>query len=46
MVRIYQPNDVARVYFIINKAAKTYEGFIPSDCYRQPYMPMDELEQE
>ncbi len=23
-----------------------YEGVIPPDCYHQPYMPMEELEQE
>jgi len=23
-----------------------YEGAIPSDCYHQPYMPLDELERE
>jgi len=46
MVRIYPPNDIARVYFTINEATKAYEEVIPADCYRQPYMPMDELEQE
>jgi len=35
-----------RIYFIINEAAKTYEGVIPADCYHQPYMPMKELERE
>jgi GNAT superfamily N-acetyltransferase len=34
------------MYFIINKAAKAYKGIIPADCYHQPYMPMDELNQE
>ena len=46
MVRVYQPNGVAMVYFIINKVTKIYEGFIPAGCYRRPYMPIDELEQE
>ena len=41
-----QPNDAKRIYFIINEAAKAYEGVIPSDRYHQPYMTMDELEQE
>ena len=31
---------------VINEAAKAYEGAIPADCYHQPYMPKDELEQE
>ncbi len=41
-----QPVDAERIHFIINEAAKAYEGIIPADCYHQPYMPMDELEQE
>jgi GNAT superfamily N-acetyltransferase len=31
---------------VINDAATAYEGAIPADCYHQPYMPLDELEQE
>ena len=46
MISICQPNDVKRIYIIINEAAKAYEGFIPADCYHQPYMPMDELKRE
>ena len=46
MISICQPNDTKRIYFIINEAAKAYEGFIPADCYHQPYMPMDELKRE
>ena len=46
MIRICQPGDVKRIYFIINEAAKAYEGVIPTDCYHQPYMPMGELERE
>jgi len=46
MIRKCQPNDAERIYFIINEAAKAYEGAIPADCYQQPYMPMDELKQE
>ena len=41
-----QPGDAARIHFIINEAARAYEGVIPADCYHQPYMPMDELERE
>ena len=41
-----QPDDARRIYFIINEAASAYEGFIPPDCYHQPYMPMEELERE
>ena len=46
MIRQYRPDDTDRIYFIINKAAKAYKGIIPADCYHQPYMPMEELEQE
>ncbi|MFC2006313.1 GNAT family N-acetyltransferase [Chloroflexota bacterium] len=46
MIRKCQPGDTARIYFIINEAAKAYEGVIPPDRYHQPYMPLAELEQE
>jgi N-acetylglutamate synthase-like GNAT family acetyltransferase len=34
------------MYYIINEAARAYQGVIPPDCYHQPYMPMEELENE
>jgi len=46
MIRECQPNDIDRIYLIINEAAQAYEGVIPADCYHQPYMPMEELERE
>jgi GNAT superfamily N-acetyltransferase len=46
MIRKCQANDATRIYFIINEAAKAYDGAIPADCYHQPYMPMEELEKE
>jgi len=46
MIRKCQPSDTERMHFIINEAAKAYNGAIPADCYHQPYMPMDELNQE
>ena len=46
MIRICQAEEIDRIYFIVNEAAKAYEGVIPADCYHQPYMSMDELEQE
>ena len=46
MIRECQPGETKRIYYIINEAAKAYEGAIPADRYHQPYMPMDELEQE
>ena len=46
MIHECQPGEIKRIYYIINEAAKAYEGVIPADRYHQPYMPMDELEQE
>ena len=46
MIRKCQPSDAERIHFIINEAAKAYKGAIPADCYHQPYMPMDKLNQE
>ena len=46
MIRRCQANDTTRMYFIINEAAKAYDGIIPADCYHQPYMPEEELEKE
>jgi GNAT superfamily N-acetyltransferase len=46
MIRECQPNDINLMYFIINEAARAYDGVIPTDCYHQPYMPMYELERE
>ena len=46
MIRKCRANDAQRMYFIINEAAKAYDGVIPADRYHQPYMPMSELEEE
>ena len=46
MIRNCQVNDASRMYFIINEAAKAYDGVIPTDCYHQPYMPEEELKKE
>ena len=46
MIYQCQPEDIDRMYFIVNEAAKAYEGVIPANCYHQPYMPRDELERE
>lgn len=46
MIRQCRAGDAQRMYFIINKAAEAYEGVIPADRYRQPYMSMEELKGE
>ena len=46
MIYQCQPKDTDRIYFIVNEAARAYEGVIPADCYHQPYMSREELERE
>ncbi len=46
MIRLCRPADTERLYYIVNKAARAYEGHIPADCYYQPYMPLEELKGE
>lgn len=46
VIRQCQLSEAKEIYFIINEAAKAYQGVIPADRYHQPYMPMVELEQE
>jgi len=46
MIRRCLKSDISRIYFIINEAARAYDGVIPDDCYHQPYMPLAELEAE
>jgi len=46
MIRLCLKTDINRIYFIINEAAKAYDGVIPDDCYRLPYMPLKELQSE
>ena len=46
MIRKCQASDTQRMYFIINEAAKAYDGVIQADRYHQPYMSMGKLEEE
>ena len=46
MIRKCQADDIQKIYLIINEAAKAYEGAIPADRYKQPYMTMGELKRE
>jgi len=46
MIRQCRPDEIDRLYLIINEAAKAYEGELEPGCYHQPYMPMDELLEE
>lgn len=46
MIRKCDGGDKERIYYIINTAARVYEGVIADDCYHQPYMAKEELERE
>jgi GNAT superfamily N-acetyltransferase len=37
--------DLPALFSIVNDAAQAYKGVIPADCWHEPYMPLDELEQ-
>jgi N-acetylglutamate synthase-like GNAT family acetyltransferase len=43
MIEKSKSNDLQEIYEIINDAAIAYKDIIPSDCWREPYMPMNEL---
>jgi GNAT superfamily N-acetyltransferase len=40
------PADIAEISEIVNEAATAYRGVIPADCWKEPYMPREELEDE
>jgi GNAT superfamily N-acetyltransferase len=44
--KVLTPENEHIIYEVINKAARAYKGFIPDDCYHEPYMPKEELRQE
>jgi GNAT superfamily N-acetyltransferase len=46
MIRRCREKDAARIYLIINEAARAYDGAIPADRYHQPYMSGEELQRE
>jgi N-acetylglutamate synthase-like GNAT family acetyltransferase len=46
MIRKCKPKDFKAIYNIINDAAGAYKGIIPSDRWKYPYMPEDELKHE
>ena len=45
-IRACTPNDFEAVHAIINDAAEAYRGVIPPDCWKEPYMPKKELQDE
>jgi len=38
--------DIDVMFDIINDAAIAYKGHIPDDCWHEPYMPLEHLEEE
>lgn len=46
MIRSFQMRDFKAVWEIINEAAQVYKGVIPEDCWKDPYMPEEELAHE
>jgi len=46
MIRKCGEEDFDAIYEIINDAAKAYDGIIPEDCFREPYMSEEELKNE
>lgn len=46
MIRRCEDSDFEAIYEIVNDAARAYEGVIPADCWKMPYMPRTELRHE
>ena len=46
MIRRLGDADFQNILSVINEAAVVYIGKIPDDCYKVPYIPQKELEQE
>lgn len=46
MIRKCEPQDLNMICEIINDAAQAYRGVIPTDCWKEPYMPLVELQHE
>ena len=46
MIRQCEDAEFETIYEIINDAAQAYEGVIPADCWKEPYMPVDELRED
>ena len=45
-IRLCREDERASILAIVNAAAEAYRGVIPADCWREPYMPLRELEAE
>ncbi|MCX5803992.1 MAG: GNAT family N-acetyltransferase [Proteobacteria bacterium] len=43
---MFEVRDTDEIYDVTNDGAKRYKGVIPEDKYKEPYMPMEELQGE
>ena len=46
MIRRCGETEFETIREIINDAAQAYKGVIPADCWKEPYMPADELQED
>jgi GNAT superfamily N-acetyltransferase len=46
LIRKVSPSEIGSVLGVINDAAQAYEGVIPAECWKQPYMSAEELKEE
>ncbi len=46
MIRKCENTDIETIYSIVNDAAEAYNGVIPRDRWKMPYMSKDELQHE
>src|SRR5947209_6717940 len=46
MIRRCDDRDFEVIWAIINDGARAYKGIIPEDCWKEPYMPREELQHE
>jgi GNAT superfamily N-acetyltransferase len=46
IIRLCLDDERDEVHAIVNAAAERYRGVIPEDCWHEPYMPRDALDEE
>ena len=46
MIKEYKKKDINKILNIINDASLKYKGVIPNNCWHEPYMSDDELNDE
>ena len=46
MIRQCKHSNIGVIYEVVNDAAQAYNGVIPANCWKEPYMSKDELRHE